>query len=619
MLKEKEIIFKKIKDYISLGEAQKSFQLLNNLSSPFDDCVLQHRYAKVFQKIEGEITGLPKVRIAILSTSTCDPLTKILKYWLARAGMKADIFEAEYDTLHQTILNPQSDFYQFSPDIAVLFTNYRDVQRALSGKDPSKTGLGIITLVCEEYALLWKKIRENSNCYIIQNNADLPYQRVYGHYEGMIQEGLINRLRRFNVELAQYLIPGSTLFDFDYLASVYGRKKWHNHRFWYYSKHAFDLDATGLVAFELSKVIGAIKGLSKKCIVLDLDNTLWGGVVAEEGVEGIQLGQGSEGEAFVDFQKYLLSLKQRGIVLAVCSKNNEENAKAPFLNHPDMQIKLDDIVVFKANWNDKASNIKDIARELNLGLDSFVFIDDSPAERLLVREMLPEVEVFDMPSQPVNYIQALSSQSYFEMVAFSQEDKKRNAFYKENIQRSEWESGFSDISDYLKSLQMRMDVSEINEFNLPRAAQLINKSNQFHLTTTRYSESDIKFMQEANDQFSICFSLKDCFGDNGLISVIFLKEAEDALLIDTWVMSCRVLSRGVEEFIMREVIDRAQDLKCLTVLGKYFPTKKNKLVENLYERLGFQLAREDQGKTTWTLSLEKEQPQYRYFIQKRSR
>ena len=464
---------------------------------------------------------------------------------------------------------------------------------------------------------LWEMLQKNLPCHIIQNNADLPPQRVFGNYEGNVVWSGSNFLRRFNLKLAQVVISGVTIFDLDMVSSVYGKKRWHDARYWYHSKHAFTLDAIGFVAFELSKQIVAIKGLAKKCIVLDLDNTLWGGVVGDDGLDGIVLGNGANGEALVDFQKYLLGLKNRGIILAVSSKNDEKIAKEPFLKHPDMQLKLEDIAVFSANWENKVDNIRKIAATLNLGLDSIVFVDDNPAERLLVRSLLPLVSVPEMPEDPTEFINMLNRHSYFETVSFSEEDKQRSDYYRQNASRNEFQKKHENISEYLKSLGMSATIGKFDKFNLPRIVQLINKSNQFHLTATRYLENEILALMEKNNIMGLYFKLKDRFGDNGLISVLILeKTRDDNLFINTWVMSCRVLMRGLEEFINEEIISLAKSLSCKKIIGKYTPTNKNKLVADLYRRLHFEFLKEEAGVTFWALDLEKERPKCQTFISK---
>jgi FkbH-like protein len=408
---------------------------------------------------------------------------------------------------------------------------------------------------------------------------------------------------------------GVTIFDLDHLASLFGKAKWHDQRFWYHSKHAFAFDAVGMTAFHGSMLVRAIKGRARKCVVVDLDNTLWGGVIGDEGLKGIVLGSGPEGEALVDFQSYLLQLKNRGVILAVCSKNDEENAREPFRLHTDMKISLEDISVFKANWNNKADNIIEIAETLNIGTDSIVFIDDDPAERDLVRRFLPEVAVPEMPSDPTEYIQALDGQGLFEAITFSEEDRIRTDLYRKDANRSEFKKTFTDLSEYLLSLDMEATVSHFDSFHLPRVSQIINKSNQFHLTNKRYNESEIKSILSDPRFHCRFFKLKDRFGDNGLIAVIMLCLQEDAtLLVDSWVMSCRVLSRGMEEFICSEIVDIGKQLGCGKIVGKYVPTKKNSLVSDLYKRLQFSPVKKNDDAEYWELDLESDLPEYKTFI-----
>lgn len=608
---------KDIKQKIGAGQCQEAFDSLALLSSPDDDFILQTKYASIFKDIADHLPALKKIRVAVLASSTATHFNDVLKFWLAKEGFTTQIFEAEYSTIHQSILDPQSQLYEFNPDIVCLFINYRDIKCDLPPGSSPAVVEETISAAVNECVSLWRALRQKSNCHIIQNNADLPYHRIFGNYETTPVWGHIHILRQLNLNLAKALEPGVSILDLDFLASVYGRRKWHDSRFWYHSKHSFALDATGLVAHELAKTIGAIKGTAKKCLVLDLDNTLWGGIIADDGLEGIVLGNGPDGEAYVDFQRYLLKLKERGIILAVCSKNEEEIAKEPFLKHPDMVLKLEDMVIFKANWKDKVGNIKEIAESLNIGLDSIVFVDDNPVEREYVKINLPMVSVPRMPSDPSDYIDAVSSGSYFETVLFSDEDSIRSTYYRSNIERAGFQSQFSDLSDYLRSLNMEMVVDYFDEFHLPRIAQLINKSNQFHLTTTRYTESEISSIQHDTTKKGLYFKLKDRFGDNGLISAVILqKQPDSSIYIDTWVMSCRVLSRGVEEFICSEIISFAKKQKCRKVIGKYIPTAKNKLVADLYGRLLFNMIKESQGITFWELTLSDDKPPYNSFIKK---
>jgi FkbH-like protein len=594
-----------IKCLIKEKKFGEAFAYLSQIADPMDDLARQHRYVKLFNAMTSSELGLQPIKIGMVSTSSVEHLVDIFRFWLAKDGFDADIFLADFDTMDQTVLDPASALYSFKPDFIWLFSNHRDIPVDLPYGCPANVVDELVQAAVQRFVNLWKAVQAKSSAYIIQNNADLPLVRVFGNYEGTTHWGQTNVLRKFNLAIAQAARSGVTIFDLDYLSSFYGKRFWFDERYWYHSKHAFTLDANGFIAFRMARLIKGFKGQARKCIVLDLDNTIWGGVIGDDGVEGIKLGNEADGEAFVDFQKYLRKLKNRGVILTVCSKNQEENARLPFESHPEMHLHLDDIAVFTANWNNKSDNIRSIAEVLDIGLDSLVFIDDNTAERELVRSTLPMVAVPEMPEDPVRYVRTLDQCCYFEAITFSQEDSERNDMYRSNAERRGLQKQYSDVSDFLESLEMKAFVGEFDEMNLPRIAQLINKSNQFHLTTTRYSEAQIKAMMK--DDKTICryFKLKDRFGDNGLISIIILKKINgEALLVDTWVMSCRVLARGMEEFVQNEMLAIGRGLNAQRIIGKYIPTKKNRLVEELYKRLDYDLVGRESDATVWTCSID---------------
>lgn len=613
---EKIKIIKDIKASERSGNHYEAFTMLNRISEPGDDFLLQLKYASIFKSLSERLPELKKLKVAVISNFTVIQFSDVLRYWLAKEGFIANIYVSQYN-LEGTILDKSDSLYSFKPEITVILINHKYIKYEIApGSSPKKINEYIKETV-GHLTFLWRALKENTSSYIIQSNFDLPLYRVFGNYEGTALWGYVNILRALNLEMAKSVFSGVTLLDLDYISSVYGKRYWNDNRFWYHSKHAFSLDATGLVAFETSKIISSVKGLSKKCLVLDLDNMLWGGVIADDGIEGIRLGDGPEGEAFQDFQRYVLKLKKRGIIIAVCSKNEEELAKEPFLKHPYFQLKLDDITIFKANWNNKADNIKDIARDLNIGLDSIVFVDDNPAERNLIQSLLPMVSVPEMPEDPSDYINVLSGYNYFETISFSEEDNNRNRYYKDNIVRAEFQKKFDDLGTYLKSLKMESIVGEFNEFYLSRITQLINKTNQFNLTTKRYTEDEIRTIISDRSKCHRYFTLKDRFGDNGLIAAVILEKLSGSeIFIDTWVMSCRVLSRGMEEFIFQEIVDVVLKNGFKKILGKYIPTKKNKLVSGLYKRLGYAMLETDSGITTWSFSLGKSIPRRKFFIKK---
>ncbi|PCJ57060.1 MAG: hypothetical protein COA79_17165 [Planctomycetota bacterium] len=615
-MKKLKIEFKEI---IREKGHKEAFDFLFQNSNPELDYPEQYKLYKLFNSISCESLRLKKIKIAILPSCTVDHFVDIFKFCLAGEGFDAEFFVAEFDTIDQTILDPNSGLYSFEPDVVWIFTNYRDV------KIPADAGASAeeVDLLVEESVdgriELWKTILNRTDAVVLQNNADQPLERVFGNFESNVPWGNVSVLRSYNMTLARKTISGVTIFDLDYISGVFGKVRWEDSRYWYHSKHAFSMDAIGLLAFHASRLIASIKGLAKKCLVLDLDNTLWGGVIGDDGLNGIKLGNGAIGEAFVDFQKYVKKLKDRGVILAVCSKNEEANAKLPFEKHPDMQLKLDDIAIFVANWDNKAENIKKIADSLNIGLNSIVFVDDNPVERNLVREFLPEVSIPELPEDPVDYKSCLGRHSYFETISFSNEDESRNDMYRKNYERKKFQQTFTDISGYLKSLEMEAIVQPFDDFHLPRITQLINKSNQFNLTTIRYSENDVLKIMKDNNFATFYFKLKDRFGDNGLISLLILnKKSSEELYIDTWVMSCRVLSRGMEEFIQNELIAFGKQEGFSRISAKYIATSKNELVKNLYHKLGFTMEKEmkDPFVSDWVYSLENGENECKVFIKR---
>jgi FkbH-like protein len=589
------------------GQFKEAFSRLSIIAKSLDDYSLQHRYVRLFQSLPKDDLDLKPIRIGIVASCSVEHFAEILRLWLAFDGFLADIYIAEFNTIEQSVLNPDSALYTFKPDIIWIFTSYRDVlveyHYGLDRENVERNIQGAI----QRFTDLWDAISRYSTSYIIQNNADLPLDRPFGHYENNAIWGRYSYIRHFNLKLSESVQSGVTIFDLDYISSVFGKRFWFDERYWFHSKHAFSLEALGLVAFQAARVIKGIKGQALKCIVLDLDNTLWGGVIGDDGLEGIRLGVGAEGEAFLDFQKYLISLKKRGVILTVCSKNEEENAKLPFLHHPEMQLALNDISVFVANWHNKADNIREIADTLEIGLDSIVFVDDNPVERKLVKDLLPMVTVTEMPTDPAKYIRAIDMHCYFETTTFSSEDSDRSEMYRHNAERKGMRRQCTDLSEFLVGLDMKAVVGIFDELNMPRISQLINKSNQFHLTTTRYTVPQIKEMMNDGNTTCLFFKLKDRFGDNGLISVVILKKSNsDDMYIDTWVMSCRVLSRGMEEFVHNELLSTAKKHNVSRLIGKFIPTSKNGLVSEHYKKLGFQLVSDQNGTTEWELIITSE-------------
>lgn len=573
--------------------------------NPEADFVEQHRSSRKVAKCAANETTLEPIRIALLASSTVDHFVSVLRAYLMRDGYRPEFYVAEFNTMFQAALDPNSELYAFEPDLIWVFTNYRDLNFRLETVTDSDQQEAEIDDALAQLAVLWAGLQKHSTARILQNNAEHAQERIMGNYEARHPGSLSQRVSRFNESLSQTESGELQIFDLARLAANFGLSRWHDQQYWYHSKHAFAPDATGLVAHAGARLIRGLMGRAYKCAVVDLDNTMWGGVIGDDGVGGIKLGQGDpDGEAFLDFQRYLKALQARGIILAVCSKNEESNAAEAFKTHPEMVLSLDDIAVFVCNWNNKAENIRTIANTLEIGLDSLVFVDDNPAERALVREILPMVAVPELPEDPALYCSVLDREGYFELSTFSDEDRNRGTMYRDNAQRKILQTQITDVESFLSNLDMRCSTGRVDELTLPRVVQLINKSNQFHLTTTRYSDQRVLEMLEDPNFDCLYFKLADRFGDNGLISAVLLEQRDGAVVVDTWVMSCRVLSRGMEDFIHNEILDIAGQRGATHVEGNYIRTAKNNLVAGLYERLGWtEVARSDQT-STWKLPID---------------
>ena len=554
--------------------------------------------------------GYAEAKIAVLGDSSTQHLTQILRACLHRRRMFARVYEAEYDVVDQEIFAPESELYRFAPDYVILYVCAQAFRERYY-----RGGFQGRKLVEEAHARTlerWKTINERLTCRIIQNTLAVPGERAFGNFSLKVPDSLDSALTALNDKVAVSSRQFANVFlnDVEYLAAFAGKKAWNDEKSWIHAKMLCGLDFVPAVAENIADIILAGEGRAKKCIVLDLDNTLWGGVVGDDGPHGIAIGGHGEGEAFARFQAFLLSLKERGVILAVCSKNDHENAVAPFRENPEMVLRETDISAFVANWDNKVANIRKIAATLNIGLDAMVFIDDSPFERNQVRDMLPEVCVPEIPEDSAEFAPFLSSLNLFETLSFSPEDASRTDFYRTQVRRDQEKAKFSSVDDFLRSLEMEASVARFDPRSLARAAQLVQRSNQFNLTTRRYNEAECAaFMRDAQGCLPITVSLKDKFGDHGLIGVIILKFLERKAVIDSWIMSCRVLQRGVEGLCMNRVFEFARARGLETVEGEFIPTPKNSMVRDFYPLMGFKPASsEPGGRTVWELSVADHRP-----------
>ena len=437
----------------------------------------------------------------------------------------------------------------------------------------------------------WKRINNQIQTNILQFTFAETDNGVFGNYALKCEESFLFQVKKLNylIAMGSQKMKNVFLIDFNQIQSRYGKERLKDDKLYYVAKMPISLELLPEVAKQVVDVVSTIGGVVKKCVICDLDNTLWGGVIGDDGLNGIQIGELGVGHAFEDLQHWLKQLKERGIILGVCSKNEENNAKEPFLKHPEMVLRLEDISIFVANWEDKASNIRYIQKTLNIGMDSMVFLDDNPFERNLVRSMIPEITVPELPEDPALYLDYLKSLNLFETASYSASDQDRTRQYQAEVNRLETEKMFESYDDYLESLEMVAEIHEFDEFQTPRIAQLTQRSNQFNLRTVRCTEGDIANYAQNEDYITQYYMLKDKFGDHGLISVVILKKSENnTLFIENWLMSCRVLKRGMEEFIADNIVKTAKENGFENVVGEYLQTQKNAMVANLYSNLGFE-------------------------------
>ena len=561
-------------------------------------------------------TDLPMIKIALIGDTATQFLATAIRGTGVERGYQIDLFEAEYNQVERQFLDPSSELYQSDADYIVLFqsTHKLGEKHSLLSADQQETlaeeRLAFIASICENPVLADKKI-------ICLDYPEIE-DTVFGSYATKVSSSLTYQVRKLNMGLMDLSQQYANLFicDIAGLQNKLGRNIMFAPNVYVSTEMVLSIDALPYVAGRVMDIVCAIKGQFKKCLILDLDNTVWGGVIGDDGIEGIQLGHGlGIGKAFTEFQMWVKKLKLRGIIICVASKNNEETAKEPFEKHPDMVLKLEDIAVFQANWETKVDNIRTIQRILNIGFDSMVFLDDNPFERNIVRENIPGITVPELPVDPGEYLEYLYSLNLFETASYSQADKDRTKQYQVEAKRVSLQKTFSNEADFLKSLDMVSVVSGFNAFNTPRVAQLSQRSNQFNLRTVRYTEADIEAYGKDSDVIDLSFTLEDKFGDNGLIAVIIMKPQDaETLFVDTWFMSCRVLKRGMENFTLNTMVEAARQKGYKRIIGEYLPTPKNKMVEGHYPSLGF----EQLEGSRYVLDVEQYQPRECYIREVKS-
>jgi FkbH-like protein len=543
-----------------------------------------------------------KIKIALLSDAATQQFVPLLRTLFHRNGVDAATYEAPFDGIELETINAHSGLYRFHPDLIFILNSVQALRASFGKRAGAALAFGEETP--NRIAKIWEAIQSHSNATIIQSNFVMPYERYFGNFDQKVAGSFASLVASINTAVAEKARSRSGILinDVDAVASWVGRRHWFDDRLWDLAKAFCSLDYMPALAKNMVDIAMAMRGRVVKCVVLDLDNTLWGGVIGDDGVDGIALNAHGDGEAFYRLQIYLKELLHRGILMAVCSKNEMSNALLPFEKHPDMVLKRSDISAFLANWNDKAENIRTVRDILNIGLDSMVFLDDNPFERNLVRGVLPEVIVPELPEDPADYVRAISELNLFETTTFSKEDVNRADLYRAEAERREAQASFANADEFLKSLDMRIVVARFDPFHLPRIAQLIQRSNQFNLTTHRYSEADCEALMKNPQVTPLYVKLSDRLGDHGLIGVIVLEPENDALRIRDWLMSCRVLARGVEQTLMNMVVEKAREHRLAKVCGEYIRTAKNQMVEDFFGRFGFTQTAGDNDHAHWTLN-----------------
>lgn len=528
------------------------------------------------------------LRVTLVASVQLESFAPILALWLRRAGFCPAITVAPFGTLEQQIISPGSDLYESRPDIVVIIPLASALLARLEAGASRAELLAQAHASAEEFNRLAGIVRSRSNAEVVLAVAPSAAQRSLGNRDGTHPDGDLYRSRVLSLAFADLVQPSYVLFDLQAIAEEFGRSGFRDERYWYQAKQAFSANAFGTVAHALSRMIAGMRGLSRKVLVLDLDNTLWGGVIGDDGVNEIEIGadSGPDGEAFYDFQRYALKLKESGILLAICSKNDLEIARQPFATHPGMVLTLDDISVFRANWLPKPDNLRAIARELNVGLDSLVFVDDNPVERDLVRQSLPEIAVPEMPDDPAECVAALDQLLLFDRPPMTLEDGQRSAMIASERARRELVDATVDIESYLKSLGLEVECGGVDPTTEPRVTQLINKTNQFNLTGRKLSAAEVISFAETG--FARWYRLRDRFGEYGIVSAVVGRIEADTLQIDNWVLSCRAFQRSLEAFVIRDLQALGAEAGCLNLKARHVDTGRNAYAANAMRELGLE-------------------------------
>ena len=579
---------------------------MKELEYPFDpEWILKKKKALKRELLQNTQQTFLEKKIAILGGSTTRDIRDILELFLLNYGIRPCFYESEYNQYYADGMFPNPALEEFHPDILYIHTSNRNIEQYPSLEDDRTLVTQKLQAEYERFQALWEHLHAVYGCPVIQNNFEPPLYRLLGNRDASDHRGRWNYIQRLNQMFYEYADMHQDFYihDICYEAADYGLERWSDPFYWNMYKYAMCVPAIPYTAFQLARIIKSIFGRNKKVLNLDLDNTLWGGVIGDDGPENIEIGQETSlGQTYAEFQDYLKHHKKLGVLLSVNSKNNEETALSG-LERADSVLKREDFVVFRANWEPKSHNLYATAEELKLLPESFVFVDDNPAEREIVRQEVPGAAVPEI-TKVEEYIRVLDRSGFFEVTNFSEDDLKRNEMYLANEQRNRMQKNFSDYGDYLRSLEMKARIGAFDPAYFSRIAQLTNKSNQFNLTTHRYSQSEIEQIAADPQYLTLCGRLEDKFGDNGVVSIVIGRKEKDVLQIELWLMSCRVLKRDMEYAMMDTLVKQCRDCGIRQIYGYFYPTAKNAMVKDFYALQGFEKLEEDvDGNAKWSFRI----------------
>lgn len=600
-----------------LGSPGASLSWLRRLVDAPDSFLAWTRGAALLARLRTHTTPAARrsCRVALAGSYTTDQLAAMLPLAALRFDVDLEVSSGLYGQYERDLIDAGSDLYAGKPDVIVVAVDESAVHLPAYSESPQTA----VEAEAARWTGLWRAAANHSTASIVQHNFAIRPESPFGHLSRGLSGSRFAMLGALNNALAQSAPDSVSIVDCDRIAATFGCARWFDDRYWIRSKQAVALEAVPLLARHTAAVIAARLGLSRKCLVLDLDGTVWGGIIGEAGLAGIRLGGEGIGEAFVAFQESVLALKERGVLLAIASKNNEADAREALERHPDMRIRLDDISAFAINWDDKPTNLRRIAQTLDLGLDALVLVDDNPAERQLVRRLVPEVDVIALPPEPSGYRRALADYLGFETTAVTADDRHRTERYRAKREVAELASSATDLAGFYRDLRMTATTAPFDEQHMARIAQLVGKTNQFNLTTRRHNVAQLRAFRDSDVHITRYLKLSDRFTDHGLVGLVIAEIRNGTVDIDTLLISCRVIGRTVEDHLLAAVCAEAGRSGCSLLRGTYVPTTKNSIVSGLYDRFGFQLvSRGDDGRTCWEYDLDASGPLASDFIEELS-